>query len=195
MIEQARPRTFGGMTRTGLATALFLASEAQFFLALILGFFYLRAESDPARLTGGDQLDAMRAGVFTGFLILSSATFMLAERAHRQRNRRGLQLWLAVTLLLGLLFLANQALEYRGLWGDGFTVESNLFGTQFYTMTGVHFAHVAAGAVMLAILLGFALRGRPDEPGTGAMQPIGYYWHFVDVVWVIIYTVVYLVGA
>jgi heme/copper-type cytochrome/quinol oxidase subunit 3 len=195
MIEQVQPRPFGGLTRTGLATALFLFSEAQFFLALILGFFYLRAESDPARLTGGDMLDAVRAGVFTGFLILSSVTFMLAEHAHHQGHRRGFQLWLAATVILGVLFLVNQALEYRGLWGDGLTVQSNLFGTQFYTLTGVHFAHVAAGIVMLAILLGFALWGRPDEPGTAAVQPIGYYWHFVDVVWVIIYTVVYLVGA
>lgn len=194
MIEQARPRA-AGLTHTGLATAIFLASEAQFFLALILAFFFLRVEADPARLTGGDLLDTGRAGVFTILLVLSSGTYVLAERAHRRGNRRGLRLWLAATLLLGLLFLANQALEYRGLWGDGITFESNLFGTQFYTLTGLHFLHVSAGAVMLAILLGFALFGQEHEPGNGAMQPIGYYWHFVDVVWVILFTVVYLVGA
>jgi cytochrome c oxidase subunit 3/cytochrome o ubiquinol oxidase subunit 3 len=70
-----------------------------------------------------------------------------------------------------------------------------VFATQFYTLTGIHFLHVTAGAAMLAILLGFALRGRADEPGNGAMQPIGYYWHFVDVVWIVLYTVIYLVGA
>jgi cytochrome c oxidase subunit III len=195
MIERAQPRPFAGLTRTGLATALFLFSEAQFFLALILGFFYLRADADPVRVTGGDQLDAVRAGVFTLFLVFSSGTFMLAEHAHHRGHRRGVQLWLAATIILGVLFLTNQALEYRVLWHDGVTVQSNLFGTQFYTLTGVHFAHVAAGILMLAILLGFALWGRADEPGTSAVQPIGYYWHFVDVVWVIIYTVVYLVGA
>jgi heme/copper-type cytochrome/quinol oxidase subunit 3 len=195
MIEQARPRAPQGLTHTGMATALFLFSEAQFFLALILAFFFLRAQSDPVRLAGGALLDAGRAAIYTAFLVVSSGTYLLAERAHRGGNRRGLRLWLGATLLLGLLFLAGQALEYRELWGAGMTFESDLFGTQFYTLTGLHFLHVTAGAVMLAILLGFALRGGPNEPGTAAMQPIGYYWHFVDVVWVILFTVVYLVGA
>jgi heme/copper-type cytochrome/quinol oxidase subunit 3 len=194
MIAGAQP-VRAGLTNTGLGTLIFLASEAQFFLALILGFFFLRAESAPARLAGGDLLDPVRAAVFTVFLILSSGSYFLAERAHRRGHRRGLGLWLAVTLLLGLVFLAGQAFEYRGLWGDGMTIESDVFATQFYTLTGIHFLHVTAGAVMLAILLGFALRGRPDEPGNGAMQPIGYYWHFVDVVWIVLYTIIYLVGA
>jgi heme/copper-type cytochrome/quinol oxidase subunit 3 len=196
MIEPARPRTSdSGLTHSGLATAVFLFSEAQFFLALILGFFFLRAGSEPARLAGGGLLDPPRTAVYTAFLVLSSGTYVLAERAHRGRNRGNLRLWLAATLALGLLFLAGQALEYRGLWGAGLTVESNVFGTQFYALTGLHFLHVTAGALMLAVLLGVALLGRPDEPGAGAMQPIGYYWHFVDVVWVVIFGVVYLVGA
>jgi heme/copper-type cytochrome/quinol oxidase subunit 3 len=183
------------LTQSGLATALFLASETVFFLALILAFFYLRAQVDPARLTGGSLLDAPRTAVLSVFLLASSGTYVIAERSHRRGNRRRLQLWLAVTLVLGLIFLAGQALEYRALWRSGFTVESNVFSTQFYTMTGIHFLHVAAGAVLLAILCGLALGGRLDEPAPAALQPIGYYWHFVDGVWVVLFTVVYLVGA
>lgn len=182
-------------TNQGIGTAVFLASESFFFLTLILAFFFLRAEADPVRLTGGDVLDKARSAVFTACLIVSSGTYLLADRSHRRQNRGGLRLWLAVTLVLGVLFLLGQAWEYYDAWGDGLTIESNVFGTQFYTLTGIHFLHVTAGAVMLAILLGFALRGRSTEPGIGAMQPIGYYWHFVDVVWIILFTVVYLVGA
>ncbi|MGH2588189.1 MAG: cytochrome c oxidase subunit 3 [Dehalococcoidia bacterium] len=191
----AEARSQPARTNQGLGTAVFLASESFFFLTLILAFFYLRAEADPARLTGGDVLDTARSAIFTAFLIASSGTYLLAERSHQRQNRGGLRLWLAVTLLFGVLFLAGQAWEYYDAWGDGLTIESDVFGTQFYTLTGIHFLHVSAGAVMLAILLGFALGGRAHEPGAGAMQPIGYYWHFVDVVWIILFTVVYLVGA
>jgi heme/copper-type cytochrome/quinol oxidase subunit 3 len=102
---------------------------------------------------------------------------------------------LLFTLVLGLVFLFGQVTEYTGLWSQGITISSNLFGTQFYTLTGLHFLHVSAGASMLAILLGFAWRGRANEPSHGAVQSISYYWHFVDIVWVILLAVVYLIGA
>jgi heme/copper-type cytochrome/quinol oxidase subunit 3 len=183
------------LTRTGIATVLFLASESVFFLTLILAFFFLRAEADPARLTGGGMLDTFQTAVFTALLLASSGTYILAERSRRRARRSQLRLWLVVTVLFALTFVVGQALEYRGLWGSGFTVESNVFSTQFYTLTGIHLLHVAAGVVMLAILCGLALRGRSHEPGLAAMQPIGYYWHFVDAVWVVLFTVVYVVGA
>jgi heme/copper-type cytochrome/quinol oxidase subunit 3 len=193
MTAIARPRS--GLTHTGAAMAVFLSSESVFFLTLILSFFYLRAEADPARLAGGELLNPPRAAVFTLCLIASSGTYWLAERSRERGSRRGLQLWLLLTVLLGVVFLGGQAAEYREAWADGLTIGGDLFGTQYYTMTGIHFLHVTAGIVMLLILAGLALWGGPHEPGVGALQPIGYYWHFVDVVWIVLFTVIYLIGA
>jgi heme/copper-type cytochrome/quinol oxidase subunit 3 len=186
--EATRPLTTIGM-------GVFLLSEGMFFLVLILAFLYNRALADPAVLTGGAALEPPRAGLFTACLVASSGTIWLAERRLRSRDRRGAGAWLLTTVGLGLIFLAGQAIEYAGLLGRGVTIASNLFGTQFYTLTGLHFLHVSAGVVMLAILAGLALRGRADEPAAGAVEPIALYWHFVDAVWIVLFAVIYLLGA
>ena len=175
-----------------IATAVFLLSEAVFFGVLILVLLYNRAYADPSVMVGQAMLKILRTGIFTVALVASSFTMWFAERNKHQGNRRGLQMWLLVTVILGAVFLIGQATEYMDLYAEGMTIRTNLFGTQFYTLTGLHFLHVTAGVIMLAIVSGLAFFGRSDEPGDNALVPISYYWHFVDVVWIILFTVVYL---
>ncbi len=174
---------------------IFLASEAMFFLMLVLVFFYFRASADPALLAGSSLLDVSRSGLFTMLLIASSGTLWLAERSAKRNGRRGLRIWLLATVALGSVFLLGQAMEYAGLHSQGLTISADLFGTQFYTLTGIHFLHVTAGVVALAILAYLALRGNSNEPGARAIGPIALYWHFVDVVWIVLFSVIYLMGA
>ena len=175
-----------------IATLVFLLSEALFFLILILVLVYYRAYAPPEVMVGQALLKVGRTGIFTIALVASSVTLWLAERNKHQGNRRGLQMWLLVTVVLGAIFLIGQATEYMDLYAEGLTIQTNLFGTQFYTLTGLHFLHVTAGVIMLAIVCGLAFFGRPHEPGDNALVPISYYWHFVDVVWIALFTVVYL---
>jgi cytochrome c oxidase subunit III len=181
--------THTGRPPTALAMLVFLASEALFFLTLILAYLYGRAAAPAEALAGAEKLDVARTGVFTALLIASSGTIWLAERS-RTRSRQ--RLWLLATIALGAIFLAGQATEYAGLIGQGVTISSSLFGTQFYTLTGMHFLHVTAGVAMLAIMGTLACFGRPDEPRQAALAPIGLYWHFVDVVWIALFLIVYV---
>ncbi len=189
-IDTTNPRPM-----TATAMLIFLASEAVFFLALILAWLYNRALADPAMLSGHDQLEVARAGVFTALLVLSSGTIWLAERSFKRANPGGLRWWLLATVALGIIFLLGQATEYATLYAHGVTIRSNLFGTQFYTLTGLHFLHVTAGVIMLAVLALLAFRGRSVGSYNSTLGPIAYYWHFVDVVWLVLFGVVYLLGA
>jgi cytochrome c oxidase subunit 1/cytochrome c oxidase subunit I+III len=170
-----------------LAAGFFIASEAMFFLLLIGAYVVFNRTSGAPRV-----LEAGRSGFFTGLLLASSVTLWLAERGLRNANRRAFLKWMAVTLGLGGVFLANQALEYGGLLHRGVTINSTLFGSTFFTLTGFHGLHVLAGLVMLAILFGLGWRGYLGAERSDTLGAIGYYWHFVDVVWVLVFSVVYL---
>lgn len=184
-----------GRMPTLVAMQVFLLGEAMFFIVFILVFVYGRATAPARDLAGQELLDPVRAGLFTLLLVASSGTILLAERAHAREQRRGVRNWLFATAALGAIFLLGQATEYLQLYGDGLTVASNLFGTGFFTLTGLHFLHVAAGVVLLLVLAVLAAWGRADEPPASALQPIALYWHFVDVVWVVLYAVIYLLGV
>ena len=171
---------------------VFLASEAMFFLLLILAYFYLRANTNPAALGNLHRLNPLRTGIFTVCLVASSGTVWLAGRAQQRGRAPGL--WLAITLLLGLVFLAGQLTEYLGLLAQNWTIASDVLGTQFYTLTGLHFLHVTAGAVALAILCLLTWRGTRLAPSAGAVESVSLYWHFVDVVWIFLYPMLYLVS-
>ncbi len=171
----------------------FIASESVFFVLLILAFLALRpgAGGGPAAATA---LDPLRTGLYRVALFASSFTLLWGERG-RPRGGRRLAIGLAVTAALGIVFLAFQGREWAHLLGAGATVRANTFGTAFYTLTGFHGLHVAIGVVILLVLLGLALGGELRDGGAGALAAGALYWHFVDVVWVVIYSVVYLVAA
>jgi cytochrome c oxidase subunit I len=173
-----------------LASGCFIASEAMFFLLLISAYVVFN------RTTGvrssARVLEVGRTAVFTLLLLASSITLWRAERALRGSDRRGFLRWLGLTLGLGTVFLINQAAEYAGLLRRGVTISSSLFGSAFFTVTGFHGLHVLAGLVALAILFVLgksrALTGRQSD----VLSAFGYYWHFVDVVWIVVFSVIYL---
>ncbi|HEU5287175.1 MAG TPA: cytochrome c oxidase subunit 3 [Candidatus Limnocylindria bacterium] len=167
-----------------LGVALFIASESIFFLAIIVSFVALR----PLGLeTAKAELDLPRTFIFSLFLFASSATMTIAER---RRSRDGV-LWLVVTAALGAIFIAGQGLEYARLLDSGISPRSGMFGTTFFTLTGLHGLHVLVGLTAIA---GLAIAARSAAHGVAATawECVAWYWHFVDGVWVVVFSVVYL---
>jgi cytochrome c oxidase subunit 3 len=169
-------------------TFLFLASELVFFVALFGAYFTLRSETSPWP-PGGASPDAVLSGVATALLVLSSFTYVVAARRARANDVSGLRRWLVATFALGAVFLVLQLVDYTDL---GFSVSSNAYGTMFYAMTGFHGAHVVAGLVLMAVVFGRSLQGAYREGEPLGVEAVGYYWHFVDVVWIGLYATLYL---
>jgi heme/copper-type cytochrome/quinol oxidase subunit 3 len=170
-----------GQDRTLLGVTVFIASESVFFLAIVLAYVAYR---DSGLATAKATLDVGRTAMFSIALFASSGTMALAARA---RSR----VWLAATMILGAMFLVGQGTEYARLLGEGIGPGSALFGTTFFTLTGLHGLHVLAGLVALAALLAANL-GRARAVSAVAWEAVGLYWHFVDAVWVVVFSVVYL---
>lgn len=179
------------LERNKLSMALFLASEAAFFGVLILGYlyFYPSYADEP---NAGTVLNLGLAALLTAALLSSSVTLWRAQRSLHHGHAGRVRAWLLATVLLGGIFLAGQAWEYRTLLAENVTVSGSLFGTTFYTLTGVHGLHVFGGLVTLTILLGLALAGHLTPQRAVAVSTVELYWHFVDVVWLAIFAIVYL---
>lgn len=177
--------------RNRLGMVCFIASEATFFIFLILAYVYYHivANNDPS---AANVLDPVKTGIYSLFLLSSSVTIWLAGRSLARRNRTGLILGLVGTVVLGGIFLFGQGQEYLHLLNDNVTVSRNLFGTTFFTLTGFHGLHVFAGLVAITILTILALLGDFQGPHSSAIEAISLYWHFVDVVWVVIFSIVYI---
>ncbi len=174
-----------------LGMVLFIGSEAVFFLMLVLAYVYLRA-FEPASFTAASALKPLQTGIFSLFLFASSGTVWLAHRSLSQKRHTALCLWLAATIGLGAIFLIGQGLEWRDLLRQNIDVSQHLFGTTFFTLTGFHGLHVIIGLLLLLITLVLALLGDFKSGHSTAMETISLYWHFVDVVWVVIFCVMYL---
>jgi len=169
-----------------LGMLLFLASEAVFFVFLIIGFIYLRS---PNTQRTSASLDPAVTGVYTAVLVASSVTIWLAGRGARVRKG-----WLAASIVLGALFLVGQGREYARLLDAHVTVSRDTFGSAFYTLTGIHGFHVAAGVLMMLVVVVMAWRSPKPRADSLALESVAWYWHLVDVVWIVIFTVVYLGG-
>ncbi len=175
-----------------LAMSLFLLSEAVFFLLLILAYVtYHRTHGNGP--TAASSLNIYKTGVFSLFLFASSFTVWQAgvqvRKANRSRKALG---WLALTILFGLTFLVGQGLEYADLIRQHVTISRDLFGTTFFTVTGFHGLHVTVGLIMLAVVFWMGARSGLEKPKLVAVEAVSMYWHFVDVVWVFIFGVIYL---
>ena len=174
-----------------LAVAVFIGSEAVFFGFLIAAYIYYSG----ATVHGPNaraSLDPARTLIFTVCLLASSGTMWLAERRLAGARQIAFRGWLAATILLGSIFLAGQAMEYIGLITKSVTPERNLFGATFFTLTGFHGFHVLCGVIALIVLLALTfVRGFGGRQGSG-VAAIAMYWHFVDIVWVVIFSLVYL---
>ncbi|MET0834886.1 MAG: cytochrome c oxidase subunit 3, partial [Actinomycetota bacterium] len=132
------------------------------------------------------------AAVLTTILVTSSVTMQLGVWAIRRNDQRRLKLWLVLSLLLGVTFLCGQALEYSKLIGEGMTLSSGVFGSTFYTLTGFHGAHVAGGAAFILIVFLRARSGQFTARYHDTVEMASYYWHFVDVVWLGLFSTIYL---
>jgi cytochrome c oxidase subunit 3/cytochrome o ubiquinol oxidase subunit 3 len=128
-------------------------------------------------------------------LLSSSVTVVLAERAFRGGNNGRFQLWWLITILLAVAFLGSTALEWRRLiFKDHLTISTNLFGTTFYSLVGLHASHVIVGLILLVLVLILSLRGYVTRAHAEHVEMLSWYWHFVDGIWVIVFTVVYIIG-
>jgi heme/copper-type cytochrome/quinol oxidase subunit 3 len=172
-----------------IAMLLFVLSESIFFIFLIAAFLSFHGDSS-FRLMARHFLDAKRTGLFTAGLLLSSWTVLRAEVCARKGNWKRFQLWLSVTIILGVIFLYGQGSEYLSLIQKNVTVAQNIFGTTFFTLTGFHGLHVGVGILLLSMVLGFSL----TKKGTShtLTETISLYWHFVDAVWVFVFAIIYL---
>ncbi len=173
-----------------LGMALFLVSEAVFFTLLIIS--YITFHSSITGPTASSSLDPLVTGFYSIALFASSGTVWLADRSLSRGSRAGLVGWLSATVLLGGIFLVGQGIEYLRLLNENITISRNLFGSTFFTLTGFHGLHVLVGLIMLAIITGFAVTGDIRHGKSGALDAVTLYWHFVDLVWVFIFSIVYL---
>lgn len=174
-----------------LAMSIFIVSEAVFFAFLIAAYLYYYGavvHGPSAR----NSLDPPRTLIFTICLLASSGTLWLAERRLSAARKREFRMWLGATIVLGAAFIFGQAMEYLGLITKSITPARNLFGATFFTLTGFHGLHVLCGLISLSVLFVLTfLRGfgQKEFSGVGA---ISMYWHFVDAVWIVIFSLVYL---
>jgi len=182
----SRSRTPAMLT---VGTVVWLASELMFFGGLFAAYFTLRSETavwPPSDVT----LDTTFSAIFTAVLIASSGTIHLAGKALERGDRAGVQRWIVITFALGGLFLANQIREF--LTND-FSISSHAYGSIYYLMTGFHGLHVAAGLILLMIALAMVVNAGTLARRTPAVESVTYYWHFVDVVWVGLFTTIFLI--
>jgi cytochrome c oxidase subunit 3 len=187
MAADARPRQQPSMLAVG--TVVWLASELMFFGGLFAAYFTLKADARQWP-PPGVKLETLLSGLFTVFLIASSGTMVLAVRSLERGNRAGTVRWLLITFGLGGLFLANQIREFYSL---DFQVSSNSYGSIYYLMTGFHALHVAAGLLLMLVALAIATGPGPVARRGPVVDSIGYYWHFVDVVWIGLFTTIFVI--
>jgi heme/copper-type cytochrome/quinol oxidase subunit 3 len=174
-----------------VGVGLFILSEAGFFLVLVISYIYFHLLPTPGP-SAANSLSPLRTLIFSICLFSSSATIHWAGRGFKRGSPTSVKLWLALTVLLGAVFIAGQSIEYRGLLARGVTLSTNLFGTTFFTLTGFHGLHVLVGLCALATLLGSAVAGRLENVKPTGFEAVSMYWHFVDAVWVVIFSVVYI---
>ncbi|MCA9101776.1 MAG: cytochrome c oxidase subunit I, partial [Planctomycetales bacterium] len=175
----------------------FVVSEAIFFVLLLVSYVVFNTPSAEDGTvapgpTAASALDVPRTGIFTVVLLASSVTFWLSERSLRRGHQQTFLKWLGVTIALGAAFIGGQLWEYAGLISSGITIDSNLFASTFFTVTGFHGLHVTAGIVALSILLTMGRRGYLTQRRAHVLGAVGVYWHFVDVVWIAVFSIIYL---
>lgn len=174
-----------------VGTVVWLASEVMFFSGLFGAYFALRAATPGDWPPPDVELDRVVSGLFTALLVASSGTLQLGVRAMSAGRRQSLRRWLGVTALLAVAFLANQAHEWATV---DFSISSHPFGSTFFVMTGFHGLHVAGGVVAMLVLAARASSARFDAAELPAVETVSYYWHFVDVVWVAMWSTLFLLA-
>ena len=178
--------------RGKVAMAGLIVAESAIFTIFVVAYLFYLGKS----LTGPTPREVLEIPIFYTICLLSSSLTIhfAAKSLQRERLRAFLGLWM-LTIVLGCLFLYGTGREWhRLIYEHGLTISTNLFGTTYYSLVGLHASHVTAGLVMLLIVAIFGLLGRISAKQTRRVEVISMYWHFVDVVWVVVFTVVYVLG-
>jgi heme/copper-type cytochrome/quinol oxidase subunit 3 len=181
-----------GIDNRKLLMWVFLASECLFFGSLIAAYLLYRDRSVQGPYPD-DLFDIPFTSVSAFVLLMSSVSMVLALASIQRGDRRGLQIWLFTTAALGILFISGQAYEFTEFYHHGLTLDRNLFGTTFFVLTGFHGAHVTVGILILLSLFAMTLQGKITQSESLHIELAGLYWHFVDIVWIVIFTLIYLI--
>jgi cytochrome c oxidase subunit 3/cytochrome o ubiquinol oxidase subunit 3 len=169
-----------------------IAAEAAIFTIFVVAYLFYLGKS----LMGPTPKDVLNVPIFYTICLLSSSlTIHLAVRTLRRGSIRNFGAWWFATIALGAAFLYGTATEWRRLiYHDGLTISTNLFGTTYYSLVGLHGFHVIVGLLGLSLVLVFALAGNLKQEHAERVDVLSLYWHFVDAVWVVVFTVVYVIG-
>ena len=179
-------------SRGRVAMMSLIIGESAIFTIFVVAYVYYIGKS----LTPPYPAQVLEIPFFnTVCLLSSSVTIWIAERAIERGKMLAFGLWWALTIALGAIFIAGTAIEWHKLiFVDGLTIRTNLFGTTFYSLVGLHATHVVVGLLGLSTILLFTLTGHVRQEHSERIQVFALYWHFVDAVWVVVFTVVYIVG-
>ena len=180
-----------GISNTKLAMWVFLASECLLFGGLITTYILYK---NPLEGPTPDEIyDIPFTSTSSFVLLMSSLTMVLAVSAIERGDHHRLRVWLGATALLGATFIAGQVYEFTVFYREGLGFTTSRFSSAFYTLTGFHGVHVTIGIIMLVTMVLLSLRGKLPEHRSETVEVVGLYWHFVDVVWIVIFAVVYLI--
>ncbi len=183
-----------GVDSRKLGMWTFLASECLFFGALISTYLLYRTRA-PLGKSPHELYDIPYTSVSSFVLLMSSLTMVLALSAIQRGDQTRLRIWLLATAMLGMVFVGGQVYEFTVFTEKGLNLSNSVAGSSFFVLTGFHGAHVTVGVLWLLSLVGFSLRGQIPAERSLDVEIAGLYWHFVDVVWIVIFTVVYLVPS
>ncbi len=179
-------------SRGVVAMASLITAESAIFSIFVVAYLYYLGRD----VTGPTPKQVLDLPIFGTVCLLSSSFFIwLAERAIEHGRMKAFTLWWSVTILLGTTFLADTGIEWHKLIvHDHLTISTNLFGTTFYSLVGLHATHVVAGLLMMLVVFAFSLTQHLRPAHADRVKVLALYWHFVDAVWVVVFTVVYVVG-
>jgi cytochrome c oxidase subunit 3 len=169
-----------------------IVAESAIFTIFVVAYIFYMGKS----LTGPQPKDVLEAPIFYSLCLLSSSlTIHLAVRALRKGRSKEFGMWWGATILLGALFLFGTLSEWnRLIYRDGLTISTNLFGTTYYSLVGLHGFHVVVGLILLSTVMIFTVLGDVRQQHAARLDVLSLYWHFVDTVWVVVFTVVYVIG-
>lgn len=172
--------------------ACLIAAESAIFIIFVVAYIFYTGKS----LSGPTPREVLELPIFSTICLLSSSITVHFAVHELRLNKVNLSAWwLAATVLLGSIFIGGTATEwYKLIYHDGLTIRTNLFGTTFYSLVGLHASHVLVGLIMLGLALIFTLMGKVDSGHAERLEVLSIYWHFVDAVWVVVFTVVYILG-
>lgn len=179
-------------SRGRIAMSCLIIAESAIFTIFVVAYIYNIGKS----LYGPTPAQVLSTPIFNTVCLLSSSiTIMVAERMIEKSRMGAFALWWALTFVLGAIFLVGTGIEWHKLiYHDGLTISTNLFGTTYYSLVGLHASHVVVGLVALLTVLLFTLTGHVEHRHSERIQVLSLYWHFVDGVWVVVFTVVYIIG-